>query len=170
MIHPLVIQKVEMTQGPGLDGTFYLDFTFGGGPELLQVSVSDPDNHSSRISGKGSSAESGAITSAFSYDQLPTGKRKIVVTSLTYAQQGPWLLGWQPPAASASLATPAPLPWSRVFVQCFLQTAQHKPLADTFNTRTADLQGLFYFILVLSGISKQLQVWEPFYPVWRLNI
>jgi WD40 repeat protein len=108
--HTLVVQKAEMTQGPGLDGTFYLDFTFSGGPELLQVSVSDPDNHSARIAGKGSSAESGAITSAFSYDGLPTGKRKIVVTSLTYIQQGPWILGWQPPTTSASLAAPTPLP------------------------------------------------------------
>ena len=88
----------------------FLDFTFGGDPDLFDVSISDPDNKSAMISGKGSSAESGSITSAISYDYLPTGKRTILVTSLSYVQQGPWNLGWQPPATSAGAATPTPLP------------------------------------------------------------
>jgi hypothetical protein len=106
--HTLVVQKAEIKGR--LDGTILLDFTFGGDPELFDVSVRDPDNHSARISGTGSTAESGAITSAFSYDQLPSGKRKIVITRLSYLQQGPWILGWQPPASSAGLAVPTPMP------------------------------------------------------------
>ena len=80
------------------------------GVGIIYVSVTDPDNSSARTNGKGSSAESGAVTSAISYDHLPTGKRKIVVSSLSYIQQGPWNLGWQPPATSAGAATPTPLP------------------------------------------------------------
>jgi len=107
--HPLVVQKVEMTQGP--NNTIYLNFTFGGNPELFDVpSMGDPQNLSVRSGGKGSSAESGAITSAFLYDQVPSGKRTINIYGIRIVQQGPWILGWQPPAASASLATPAPLP------------------------------------------------------------
>ena len=106
--HTLVVQKAELTQG--LDGSYFLDFTFGGDPDLFDVSISDPDNKSAMISGKGSSAESGSITSAISYDYLPTGKRTILIPGLSYVQQGPWILGWQPPASSAGLATPTPLP------------------------------------------------------------
>ena len=106
--HSLVIQKAEFTQG--LDGRYTLDFTFGGDPNLFAVSIRDPDNKSALLTGTGSSAESGTITSAISYDYLPTGKRTILVTGLSYVQPGPWLLGWQPPASSAGLATPTPLP------------------------------------------------------------
>ena len=106
--HTLVVQKAELTQG--LDGSYFLDFTFGGDPDLFDVSISDLDNKSALLSGKGSSAESGWITAAISYDYLPTGKRTILIPGLSYVQQGPWILGWQPPASSAGLATPTPLP------------------------------------------------------------
>jgi hypothetical protein len=106
--HSLVIQKAELIQG--LDGKYSLDFTFGGDPNLFAVSIRDPENKSALLSGKGISAESGSITAAISYDDLPTGKRTILIPGLTYMQPGPWILGWQPPTASASLATPTPLP------------------------------------------------------------
>lgn len=123
--YPLVVQKVEMTQGP--NQTTYLDFTFAGSSGLFSASVIDPDNRSARTNGKSSSAESGAITSAFTYDQLPTGKRKIVVSSLRYTQNGTWLLGWQPPASSTSLATPAPLPQACLTEEKWLQIRGQTP-------------------------------------------
>jgi Tol biopolymer transport system component len=107
--HALVVQSVQMTQGR--DQTIWLDFTFGGSPEIFAISSSgDRDNRSLRPASKGSTAESGQITYALSYDAVPTGKHRIDIGGITVLQAGPWELGWQPPVTEASRTSPTAQP------------------------------------------------------------
>jgi Tol biopolymer transport system component len=107
--HALTAKSMTLTRG--LDQTLWLEFTFQGGPEVLQISsTGDLENHSARVGYKGGSAESGAITFGMSYDQLPTGKHQLDLYGITVIQAGPWELGWQPPAETALLPTPTALP------------------------------------------------------------
>ncbi len=94
--HLVHLTTIELYQD--LDGSIWLESTFKGDPDVLGVHVSDPDNRSEMISGKGGgSGGNGEFTSAFTYDQIPTGVREMVLSNASYRMDGPWQVSWQPP-------------------------------------------------------------------------
>ena len=93
--HRIVLTAFRLTQE---QGDVWIEFTFQSGSDVLHIGVTDPDNQSERISGRGSRNGDGEITSAFTYDPLPTGEREMVVDRFSDQVDGPWQVSWQPPA------------------------------------------------------------------------
>jgi hypothetical protein len=93
------------------DGRIWLEFSFSENSGIYGIDLWDPDNLTERGSGKVYSDNQGVVISAFTYDDIPTGVRDIHITGISYTQEDPWQISWNPPEeTNPTSSTPTPLP------------------------------------------------------------